>query len=267
MVLPDDGDRIVQIILRPADDATAEFRLMSIGSEPSASWQTHMIGMIRANGTVERVESAELAIDRIKSRCPTAISTERYYATLSAVGLQYGPSFRAIQELWQGNDEVLAHVDLPAHLLGENAPGLHPALLDACLHVYPALVDAHGNFEQAPTNAPTYLPISLERFHSMASEARTVWVHATRRHRQPESETIAIDIAVHQEDGSLAAMLEGLSVKQLPPQALGPMAERVDWLYRMQWVELPSLQPSTDLHGEPSSWLILADKSGIAHSD
>jgi len=88
-------------------------------------------------------------------------------------------------------------------------------------------------------------------------------VHATRRHRQPESETIAIDIAVHQEDGSLAAMLEGLSVKQLPPQALGPMAERVDWLYRMQWVELPSLQPSTDLHGEPSSWLILADKSGI----
>ena len=263
MVLPDDGDRIVQIILRPADDATAEFRLMSIGSEPSASWQTHMIGMIRANVTVERVESAELPIDRIKSRCPTAISTERYYATLSAVGLQYGPSFRAIQELWQGNDEVLAHVDLPAHLLGENAPGLHPALLDACLHVYPALVDAHGNFEQAPTNAPTYLPISLERFHSMASEARTVWVHATRRHRQPESETIAIDIAVHQEDGSLAAMLEGLSVKQLPPQALGPMAERVDWLYRMQWVELPSLQPSTDLHGEPSSWLILADKSGI----
>jgi acyl transferase domain-containing protein/surfactin synthase thioesterase subunit/acyl carrier protein len=265
MVLADAADRIVQIILTPTDDVTAEFRLMSIGSEPAAAWQTHMIGMIRANGTVESVERAELPIARIKSRCPTAISTERYYATLHEVGLQYGPSFRAIQELWHGDGEVLAHVDLPAHLIGENAPGLHPALLDACLHVYPALVDAHGNFEQAPTNAPTYLPISLERFHSVVSDARKVWVHATRRHRQPESETVAIDVAVYREDGSRLAMLEGLSVKQLPPEALAPVAmpERVDWLYQMQWVERPLLQPSATLDGEPSSWLILADRSGI----
>jgi acyl transferase domain-containing protein len=31
------------IILTPADDATAEFRLMSINSEPTAAWQTHMV--------------------------------------------------------------------------------------------------------------------------------------------------------------------------------------------------------------------------------
>jgi acyl transferase domain-containing protein/surfactin synthase thioesterase subunit/acyl carrier protein len=264
MVLPDAGDRIVQIILTPVDEATAEFRLMSIGSEPAAAWQTHMVGMIVAKGSEESVKGSALAIDRIKPRCPTAISTERYYATLNAVGLQYGPSFRAIQELWHGNGEVLAHVDLPAHLIEEN-PGLHPALLDACLHVYPALVDAHGNFERAPTNAPTYLPTSLERFHSVVSDARKVWVHATRRHRQPESETVAIDIAVYREDGSRLAMLEGLSVKQLPPEALAPVAmpERVDWLYQMQWVERPPLQPSATLDGEPSSWLILADRSGI----
>jgi epothilone polyketide synthase C len=238
---------------------------MSIGSEPAAAWQTHMVGMIRANGMVESFERAELAIDRIKSRCPSAISTERYYATLHEAGLQYGPSFRAIQELWQGKGEVLAHVDLPAHLNGHNASGLHPALLDACLHVYPALVGAHGNFEQASTNGPLHLPISLERFRNMASDARTVWVHATRRQRQRESEAAAIDIAIYREDGSPAAMLEGLSVKQLPPEALGPVAmpERVDWLYHMQWVERPPLQPSAKLDGEPSGWLILADRSGI----
>jgi acyl transferase domain-containing protein/surfactin synthase thioesterase subunit len=268
MVLPDAGDRVVQIILTPADHATAEFRLMSIGSEPATAWQTHMVGMIRANGMVESVERTELAIDRIKSRCPIAMSTERYYATLHEAGLQYGPSFRAIRELWQGEGEVLAHVDLPAHLIEENAAGLHPALLDACLHVYPALVHAHGNFEQAPTNGPAYLPISLERFHNKAAEARTVWVHATRRQRQPESEAVAVDIAVYREDGSPAAMLEGLSVKQLPPEALGPVskAERVDWLYHMQWVERPPLQPSAKLDGEPSNWLILADRSGVGAS-
>jgi acyl transferase domain-containing protein/surfactin synthase thioesterase subunit/acyl carrier protein len=265
MVLPDAGDRIVQIILTPADDATAEFRLMSINSEPTAAWQTHMVGMIRANGMVESAERTALALDRVKSRCPTAISTERYYATLHDAGLQYGPSFRAIQELWQGKDEVLAHIDLPAHLDGENASGLHPALLDACLHVYPALVDAHRNFEQASTNGPLHLPISLERFYNMASDARTVWAHATRRQGQRESEGAAIDIAIYGEDGSPAAMLEGLSVKQLPPEALDPIAmpERADWLYHVQWVERPPLQPSANLEGEPSGWLILADRSGI----
>jgi acyl transferase domain-containing protein/surfactin synthase thioesterase subunit len=261
MVLPDAGDRIVQIILTPVDDATAEFRLMSIGSEPASAWQTHMVGMILSKGTEESFRGTALAIDQAKSRCPTAISAERYYATLSAVGLQYGPSFRAIKELWHGNGEALAHIDLPAHLTEEN-PGLHPALLDACLHVYPALVDAHGNFEQAPMNTPTYLPISLDRFHSMVSDARKVWAHATRRHRQPESETVVIDTAIYREDGRRLAMLEGLSVRQLPPKALAPFAmpKRVDWLYQLQWVERPPLQPSA---GEPSSWLILADRSGM----
>jgi len=263
MVLPDVGDRIVQIILTPVDDATAEFRLMSIGAEPASAWQTHMVGMILSKGTDESVKSTALAIDQVKSRCPTAISTERYYGTLNEVGLQYGPSFRAIQELWHGKGEVLAHIDLPAHLMEDNGLGLHPALLDACLHVYPALVEAHGNFEQVPTDARAYLPISLDRFHSMASDARKVWVHAIRRHHQSDSETV--DIAIYEEDGSPAAMLEGLSVKQLPPEALGPVArpQKVDWLYHMQWVERPPLQTSFKSDGEASSWLILADRSGI----
>jgi len=263
MVLPDVGDRIVQIILTPVDDATAEFRLMSIGAQPASAWQTHMVGMILSKGTDESVKSTALAIDQVKSRCPTAISTERYYGTLNEVGLQYGPSFRAIQELWHGKGEVLAHIDLPAHLMEDNGLGLHPALLDACLHVYPALVEAHGNFEQVPTDARAYLPISLDRFHSMASDARKVWVHAIRRHHQSDSETV--DIAIYEEDGSPAAMLEGLSVKQLPPEALGPVArpQKVDWLYHMQWVERPPLQTSFKSDGEASSWLILADRSGI----
>jgi acyl transferase domain-containing protein/surfactin synthase thioesterase subunit/acyl carrier protein len=267
LVLPEEGERIVQSILTPIDDATAEFRLASIEAGAADGWRTHMVGMARKETCEQRDVSA--ALDQVKVRCPNLISAELYYKTLHGVGLQYGFSFRAIEELWRGAGEALTRVRLPPHLAVDSAQAaLHPALLDACLHVYPALIEDYGNFERAPQGLRhTYLPIGIERFRSSGPGARQVWVHAVRRLAQDDPQTVTIDIAVYRENGSQAAMLEGLSLKQLPPRALIPNADqgRPDWLYQLQWVERPQLQePSADrLSAEPSGWLILADQGGV----
>jgi acyl transferase domain-containing protein/surfactin synthase thioesterase subunit len=224
MVLPESGERIVQSILTPLGDSTAEFRFASIGTNGADKWRTHMVGVARKEDPARNGQSAAPEFDHIRQRCVSSVPIDRYYETLRALGLEYGASFRAIEMLQRGNGEVLTRVRLPPHLSHDGQAGLHPALLDACLHLYPALVDAYGDFAQAAEEPRrTYLPVSVERFRCTDVCAREVWVHGVRR--QPangDAEIFTVDIAIYQDDGRFAAAIEGLSLKSLPPEALRP---------------------------------------------
>jgi acyl transferase domain-containing protein/surfactin synthase thioesterase subunit len=226
MVLPDSGQRTVQSILTPLDDATAEFRFASIGADSSDAWRTHMVGVARRENSAPNAQIVPLQLDHVRQRCPTSIPIERYYAALRVLGLEYGASFRGIEMLQRGSGEVLTRVRLAQHLSVEGQSGLHPALLDACLHLYPALVDAYGDFTQAAEEPRrTYLPVAVERFRCACVDVPEVWAHGVRR--QPadgDVDMVTVDIAIFQNDGWLVAAIEGLSLKPLPPEALRPQA-------------------------------------------
>ena len=222
MVLPESGERIVQSILTPLGDSVAEFRFASIGTNGADTWRTHMVGVARKDDPARNGEIAVPRFDQIEQRCASSIPVDRYYETLRALGLEYGASFRAIETLQRGNGEVLTRVRLPAHLSHDGQAGLHPVLLDACLHLYPALVADYGDFTQvAAARRGTYLPISVERFRCANVRAREVWAHGVLR--QPanrDTDVFTIDVVIYQDDGRFAAAIEGLSLKSLPPEAL-----------------------------------------------
>src|SRR5207248_4350848 len=119
--------------------------------------------------------------------------------------------------LLRGDGEVLARVRLPTHVAEHDQSALHPALLDACLHLYPALVDAYGDFTGAvQQERRTYLPVGVERFRCAAMRAREVWAHAVRRAPAGEgAESVTVDIVIYDHDGRFAAAVEALSVKPL----------------------------------------------------
>src|SRR5512138_3589385 len=124
-----------------------------------------------------------------------------------------------------GSGAGLIRLRVPPHVSGEGPARPPPALLHACLHLYPALVDAYGDFTQAANGLRrTYLPIRVERFRCAAGlRAREVWVHGARRQSENgHSEIFTTDIAIYQDDGRFAAAIEGLSLKPLPPEALRP---------------------------------------------
>jgi acyl transferase domain-containing protein/surfactin synthase thioesterase subunit len=224
MVLPESGERIVQSILTPLDDSAAEFRFASIGTNGADTWRTHMVGVARKEDPTQRSQAVPLQFDHVRKRCPSSILIDRYYETLRALGLEYGPSFRAIELLQRGNGEVLTQVRLPSHLFLEGQSGLHPAFLDACLHLYPALLNADDDFTDAAKGPQrTYLPVSVERFRCAGVHAREAWVHGVRRQSgNGDPGIITVDIAIYQDDGRFAAAIEGLSLKSLPPEALKP---------------------------------------------
>jgi surfactin synthase thioesterase subunit/acyl carrier protein len=222
MVLPESGERIVQSILTPLSDSAAEFRFASIGTNGADTWRTHMVGVARKDDPARYGETAAPRFDHIGQRCASSIPVDRYYETLRALGLEYGASFRAIETLQRGNGEVLTRVRLPAHLSHDGQAGLHPVLLDACLHLYPALVADYGDFTQAAAaRRATYLPISVERFRCANVSAREVWAHGVlRQPANADTDVFTIDVVVYQDDGRFAAAIEGLSLKSLPPEAL-----------------------------------------------
>src|SRR5262249_43995733 len=149
MVLSEAGQRTVQSILAPTDAGAADCRLVSTGDDAGeTAWRTHMIGMVRK---ASAPPPAAISLEQIKERCATVIPVEPYYAVVHGLGLQYGPSFRGIEMLRRGDGEVFARVRLPASLAMDGATSHHPALLDACLHVYPALVAAYGDFNEPPS--------------------------------------------------------------------------------------------------------------------
>ena len=225
MVLPENGERVVQSILTPVDHSAVELRLASMAADAADGWRTHMIGVARKEDPARNDRTVRL--DDVRQRCTNSIPADRYYETLRALGLEYGASFRGIEMLQRGRDEVLTRVRLPAHLAAvDGASGLHPALLDASLHLYPALIDAYGDFTGAPEQPGwAYLPVGVERFRCAGGGAHEIWAHGVRRRsRHGDAEIVTVDIAIYREDGRFAAAIEGLSLKQLPPAALRPAA-------------------------------------------
>jgi len=263
MQLPESGERIVQIMLTPLDAHMAEFRFASTTGDAADGWSTHLVGAVRASARASADSAGSLAIGDVKRRCTESIPIDQFYQAARAIGLEYGVSFQGIQSARRGVGEALTKVKLPDHLPADDDSGLHPALLDSCLHIFPALVDADGDAGQIPDETrDTYLPIGLEAFHSDGIGAREVWTHVRRRTGDGDPVILTVDIGIYREDGSFAAAMDGLSLKRLPPEAVRPpRQQQADWCYQLRWLECSQLPSKAD--GSAGSWLILADRGGI----
>jgi acyl transferase domain-containing protein/surfactin synthase thioesterase subunit/acyl carrier protein len=266
LILPESGERVVQTILTPVDGTTAECRLASVDAGMKEDWRTHVVCLARKDAPVEgRLGSIEFR--EVKQRCATSVAADRFYRTVRALGLEYGRSFRGIETLLCGDDEVLARVVMPEGL-AEQPSFLHPALLDACLHTYAALVEPRLNFgPAADPQRGCYLPIDFERFEACRPRASEVWVHSVRRPgHEGADKRFTADIAIYANDGGSIAQIRGLSLKFIPPGTFGasPESGKVDWLYQARWAEVPALSPRPEVRAdEPQGWLILADRNGV----
>ncbi len=273
MILPDEGEREGHLALSAEEDGSVpggavRFTLSSRAvAEGQGSWRSHMDGLVRPSPRGD----ADLARERFdaeatRRRCGQSLRVERYYAVLRGLGIGYGPAFRGLQSLWRGDGEALARVRAPDALPLLLDGVLHPAVLDACLHLYPAVLEGYGDFTAPPpAGTEVALPISLERFETRPVEERELWVHARRRPARAHDVSV-VDLTVFDREGRDVAAFHGLTVKVLPRslfQAAGP--EDDGWLYRPSWIARPLPAPSpgdTAPAKAPNRWLILGGDQG-----
>src|ERR1017187_1016323 len=145
------------------------------------------------------------------------------YDRLAELGFGYGPAFQGLRAAWRRGDELFAEVALADDVDGTGY-GLHPALLDACLHA----VLAGAGDEPGTVGVPfAWRGVSL---HAPG-------VSAVRVRLAPAGEN-ATSLAIADTAGLPVASVESLVTRPIPAGGLGSGPDR-DSLFGIEWVAVP----------------------------
>ena len=162
LVLPPRGEVELQVVVDRgvADGPRVAVYSRLVGDE-GAGWSAHAVGVLGVvggvGGGVSVPEGAEV------------LPVDGLYERLSEGGFGYGPAFRGLRRAWRGvsEGEVIAEVALPRgwrDRAGDHV--VHPALLDAVLHVL--------SFVDLPGLRSGLLPFSWSGVRVFASGAASV---------------------------------------------------------------------------------------------
>jgi acyl transferase domain-containing protein len=129
-------DRIVRVLVTPLKSDRASFRLVSAAAEDSDVWHTHMTGTLRKSDVPSR---PAFSTKQVRARCQQTLPVADFYDKLGGLGLEYGPSFRGVRELYVSQHEALTKVGLPDGLAIRNTRCTPRFWM--CLQPYPFVLD------------------------------------------------------------------------------------------------------------------------------
>ncbi|MEA5619314.1 SDR family NAD(P)-dependent oxidoreductase [Cronbergia sp. UHCC 0137] len=208
------NETTLQLILTPLEKQTYQFEILSLCASAPLRETTHVTGTIQTSPPPP--DSPQ-----IPTTCTQKIDPTTYYQTCEKVGIQYGKSFQAIQQLWRGENQALGEIKLSPEI--DTTPyQIHPIILDACLQVMGAIfLDS-----QPPT---AYLPVAIEQFQWYGEKYQThLWSYVKLR------EKYIADIQIFNADNKLIGTINGLKI-----QPVKQLNNWNDWLYSIEWQEKP----------------------------
>ncbi|MFG3702651.1 SDR family NAD(P)-dependent oxidoreductase [Micromonospora sp. NPDC047620] len=222
LVLPEQGARAVQLTLGAPDEHGR--RRVAIHSRPAddprGDWTRHAEGVLAP-------AAADIggALTEWPPPDAAAVPVEPIYEQLGRLGVDHGPTFRGLRAAWRTGEAVFAEVALP----DGTTPGafaIHPALLDAALHVVGLTDDADADASGAR------LPFAWSGVALSAVGATTLRVRVERA-----GSAVSLTLA----DGTGAPVARVASLVSRPVGADQPdTAGAADVpLFDLRWTALP----------------------------
>ncbi|MEU9609893.1 type I polyketide synthase, partial [Streptomyces sp. NPDC048057] len=240
LVLPAEGSVPVQVTVgAPAEDGRRTLAVHARGSG-DAPWVRHAVGVL-APGNASSVATADTVWPPDGA---TPADPESVYARLDALGYGYGPAFRNLSAVWRAGETLFAEVKLPDDAtVADDRFELHPALLDAALHLLP--LEGRGESVR--------LPFSWAGVRLDASGATELRVRLEPQ--GPDTTSIVLTDTAGQLVGSVDSL-----VLRTPPEGALEAARATGGnsphLHQVRWVAAPET-PSPDT-GE-ASWCAFED--------
>ncbi|MGW2394801.1 SDR family NAD(P)-dependent oxidoreductase [Streptomyces lydicamycinicus] len=226
---PDDQGRRPVTVHSRADDA--------LDGEP---WTGHATGLLGPDTAAD----SGTGLDVWPPKGATPVDLDGIYDQLAAAGVDYGPVFQGLREVWRQGDDLYAEVTLPQDQRDEAERfGLHPALLDSVLHAlsWSPLAEQDGG---------PWMPFTWNGVSLFATGATTL------RARLSTAPTGAVTLDIADGLGEPIASVDALRLRAVTATALTGAAPR-DTLFRPEW---------TALHGPKftGSWAVLgAERRGL----
>ena len=235
-----DGEgRTVQVFLDDSEQVGSKnVQIFSKGIENE--WILHIEGRIWSGAQVPEA-GGRVDLDALKARLSPADVSD-YYRAKADTGINLGPFFRTLGNVWSAPGEALGEVNLP-EAAGRNDLDVHPLLMDGCFQV----IGVARNMTGEPGEA-TYLPFGWERFwltrqlpgrlvcHVIMSEGSTT--AESESEQQPE--VMSGEMRIYDLNGILIGGFSGYTVKRATRAALLSAFEGVDdLLYEIDWRDCP----------------------------
>ncbi len=267
VLLPDEGERTVQITISALELEKATFEIYSLSEDGNGSketWKHHCSGTIIVEPPANE-KTNSVVIEQLKAACPAAGDVSTFYQRMTEIGIQQGPAFRGLSQIWHGNSEALGQIILPPENASESHKyQLHPALLDACFQ----LLDAAIPPETRAGSDKLYVPVGLQSLKLYQKGQSKVWSHVSFSSPVINEDgslknSLNCNINLFDQEGALVAEGIGLQIRQISRESLLQVSQEKteDGLYELKWQLSPT--PLLDQATHIDQWLIFADESGV----
>ncbi|MFI2762280.1 SDR family NAD(P)-dependent oxidoreductase [Streptomyces echinatus] len=219
LILPEQGALAVQVAVGGERDGRRELTVWSRRADtPDAPWTRNAAGVVA--GAEEEGRPAGLTDWPPGDAVPVDLAG--LYPGLARTGYGYGEVFQGLRAMWRRGDELFAEAVLPESARATAAAfGLHPALLDAALHV---------NLLELP-GGQAVLPFAWSgvTLHAAGSD--------TLRLRLSPTGPDAVTLTLADASGAPVATVRGLVARPVSAEQLAGDGD--DPLYRVELVPAP----------------------------
>ena len=250
LILPADGGTRIQVTLDAADETGRS--ILGIYSQPEkpvtltgpSPWTRHATGVL---ATAEDLEPHSTGLTQWPPTGAIEQDLHDLYPALARSGLSYGPTFRAVRKGWRRGEEIFAEVALDEGTAVAGF-GIHPALLDACLHLIGLPSDG--------VDTGLLLPFAWTDVVVHATHADTVRVRLA-----PAEEGDGLSVTLADASGRPVASVRSLALRALPAAGFGgDAAFEAEALFEVAWIPA---RLDTDPDGPPDTdavtrWAVLA---------
>ena len=216
--------------------------LFEIYSEENGNEIIHCEGEIHHS---EKTETPTLNVEGLKDNLKRGtLASENIYKAYDTMGLLYGPSHKVISTIYQGENELVAALNLPEHLLKQQDNYLlHPGLTDGALQASIGFLDDLTKIPDSPK-----MPFALEniRVYSACTAQMFAWIRYSAGSSASDKIT-KLDIDICDTEGNVCVQLQGFTSKQVPSASkiVATNAVTVDSILAKQAWE-PVLQDKTN---------------------
>lgn len=134
---------ILDAATTPLHTLSTPARELKLAAKVEGSWHSFASGFWQPDETSVGEAEPAIDVDALKAQASESLSPEQVYRELNENGLSYGPAFRLLKRVHVGADFALGEIggvteNALACTQGQDAPALHPTLLDACLQTLQA---------------------------------------------------------------------------------------------------------------------------------
>ncbi len=203
LVLSQEKSPFVQLSVSPADGS---FTIRSRTTRGDQPWTTNVVGKLGV--AASNKPPAPISVNEIVARMTYHFAGNGIHGQLALQhGLQYGPAFQGIAEVWGNDTEGLVRIDAPEVIAsGLSDYHLHPALLDACFQgMLGMLVNEQDD--------ATWLPVRVGRLRFLGNSSGLKYCYLRLEREGVRSKIAALRIL--DGEGNVIAEIDGFRAQQV----------------------------------------------------